>query len=65
MIDYPEPKCRTTKGDFLNSSQLVFVGFTKETLIKRFFYCLRLVPRWEEVPNKECFNCDATLHYLM
>lgn len=34
-IDYSGPKCRTMKRDFLNSSQLVSEGFTKETLTKR------------------------------
>lgn len=38
LIAYPGPKCRTNIKDFLNSSQFVFVGLTKETYEKVFAF---------------------------
>lgn len=45
LVVYPGPTCRTNIKDFLNSSQLAFVGLTKETLTKWFCFCFKIVPR--------------------
>lgn len=45
LVVYPGPKCRTNVKDFLDSSQLVFVGLTKETLTKWFCFFYAFVSK--------------------
>lgn len=65
MIAYPGPTCRTSIKDFLNSSQCVFVGLTKEILIKHFCFCLKIVGGGLQASKQRGFNSEVMTQHLM